>query len=121
MVDSDTIAVAASAEDAFMLLLDAAHDIGEVSYVDADLGLLETIVRFEGTPVCSLVVSLQGRAHHIDAFCTVESLEAVPAPPIAAVVEVFADLARQRAGQRLDRPVQAPPGWLGERPASGDR
>ena len=112
MVEGDTLAVDGAAEEAFFLLLEAAHDIGEVSFVDADIGLLETIVQFRGTPVCSLVLSTQGRADHIEAFCTIESLEGTAPPPIAAVVEVLADLARQRAGQDPDGPLDAPPDWL---------
>ena len=49
------------------------------------------MVRFEGGPTCSVLITLQGRAHHTDAFCTMESIEAAPTPPIRPVVEALVD------------------------------
>jgi hypothetical protein len=120
----DSIALDTDPESAFSVLLDAAHDIGEVSFVDSSIGLVEAVVKFAGTPSCSLVVSLQGRHDHVEAFCTIESLEGSPPPSVHAVVEVLADLVRQRLGAELDRPIEAPAEWLvdpdgrpGQRPA----
>lgn len=112
VVGGDTIALDSDAETAFFMLLDAAHDVGEVSFVDPSIGLVETVFKFTGTPACSLVVSLQGRQDHVEAFCTIEALDGSSTPPVAAVVEVFADLVRQRLGAALDRPVRAPAEWL---------
>jgi hypothetical protein len=95
-VHGDTLHIGLTREEAFVLLLDCAHDLGEVTYVDPDVGLLETIVEFEDEPTCSLLVSLQGRAGHIDAFCTIEPLTAEPAPAIAAVAHLLARTAWQR-------------------------
>ena len=97
VVDSDTLGIDASREEAMLALLEVAHDIGEVSFVDIDLGMLEVIVQFVGTPTCSLVVNLQGRADRVDAFCTVESFDARPAPRIAQVTWLLAnELSRAR-------------------------
>ena len=120
----DTIAFDTAPDEAFLLLLDAAHDIGEVSFLDPSIGLVEAVVKFAGTPACSLVITLQGRHDHVEAFCTLESLEGAAAPSLHAVVEVLADLVRQRLGAELDRPIEAPAEWLvdrngrpGQRPA----
>lgn len=88
-VASDTIGVAAPPDEAFVVLHDAASRVGEISYVDRNLGIVEAIVRFEGGPSCSLLVTLQGRAWGTEAFCTLESIEADPTPPITAVMEAL--------------------------------
>ncbi len=87
--EGDTIFVAAPPHETFQLLLDAAATIGGIGHVDRHLGLLEVIVRFEGGPSCSVLITLQGRAFGTDAFCTMESIEAAPTPPIAPVVEAL--------------------------------
>lgn len=112
LLADDTIGVDDSAEEAFLVLLEAANDAGEVTYVDPDIGLIETIVSFPGAPASSLVLTLQGRADHVEAFCTIEALERGVPPPLAAVVEVLVDLARRRIGQPAPRPVRAPREWL---------
>lgn len=95
-VDDDTIALGAPADEAFGWLLDAAHDIGEITYLDRSVPIFEVLCRFVGEPATSLVVTLQGRAEVTDAFCTAESIEARPGPPVHAVVDVFEDALRQR-------------------------
>jgi hypothetical protein len=85
----DTIRLHAPAGEAFAVLFEAAGQIGHVAYFDRQLGILETIVRFEGGPSCSLLITLQGRADGTDAFCTLESIEALPTPPIRPVVDAL--------------------------------
>ncbi|HEY4375787.1 MAG TPA: DnaJ domain-containing protein [Acidimicrobiales bacterium] len=100
-VDDDTIAIGAPADEAFLLLMEAAHDIGEVSYVDRSVPILEAICTFEGQPATSLVITLQGRNDGTEAFCTSESIEARPGPHTKDVVDVYEDLLRQRQARRL--------------------
>jgi len=88
---NDGLLIDATREEAFFLLLEAGDRLGEVTYADPTVGLLEVIVEFEEDPVCSLVVSLQGRAAGTEAFCTVEPLGTGPAPPVPAVVRLLAD------------------------------
>ena len=95
-VDGDTIAFGAPADETFLMLLEAGHDIGELTYVDRSVPILEVICQFVGTPTLSLVITLQGRMDGTEAFCTVESIEARPGPPTAAVVDVLIDLLHQR-------------------------
>ena len=89
LVDGDTIALAVPADEAFALLFEAAGHVGHVAYFDRQLGILETIVRFEGGPTCSVLITLQGRAFTTEAFCTMESIEAAPTPPIRPVVDAI--------------------------------
>ena len=89
--DGDTIAIAAPPGEAYALLLDAGARIGGIGYVDRHLGILELIVRFEGGPSCSVLITLQGRAFGTDAFCTMESIEAAPTPAIRPVVEALVE------------------------------
>jgi hypothetical protein len=89
--DGDTISIAAPPGEAYALLLDAAARIGGIGYVDRRLGILEVIVRFEGGPSCSVLITLQGRAFGTDAFCTMESIEAAPTPSIRPVVDALVE------------------------------
>ncbi len=85
----DTLLVHAPADETFAVLFDAASRVGHIGYFDRQLGILETIVRFEGGPTCSLLITLQGRAHGTEAFCTLESIEADPTPPLRPVIDVL--------------------------------
>ena len=90
-LDQDSITLDASADEAFAALFDAAGRVGHVAYFDRHLGILETVVRFEGGPTCSVLITLQGRAYATEAFCTMESIEAAPTPPIRPVVEALVE------------------------------
>jgi hypothetical protein len=85
----DTIRLAMPPDEAFARLLEAAHRIGDVTYVDRSCAIFETLVAVEGEGACSLVVTLQGRAHGTEAFCTLESIERVASPPVRHVTEAL--------------------------------
>ena len=87
--DGDTIWIEAPPDEAYQRLLDAAASIGGIGHVDRTLGLLEVIVRFEGGPSCSFLMTLQGRAHGTDVFCEMESIEASPTPSIVPVLDAL--------------------------------
>lgn len=100
-VDADTLALHAPADETFRWLIEAAHDIGEITYVDRSGPILEVLCQFEGEPATSLMITLQGRADATEAFCTAESIEARPGPPTRSVVDLL-ELALRR---RQDSPV----------------
>jgi len=104
-IDADTLALGAPADESFRWLLDAAHDVGEITYVDRSMPIMEVLCRFEGEPATSLLVTLQGRGERTEVFCTVESIEARPAPPTSAVVDLL-ELALHR--RRSPPPPPAP-------------
>lgn len=101
--DHDTLLLDAPADETFLWLLDAAHDIGEITYVDRSVPILEVLCQFEGEPATSLLVTLQGRSTGTEVFCTVESIEARPAPPTASVVDLL-ELALHRRSNPDARP-----------------
>lgn len=103
-LDGDTLLLVAPADETFRWLLEAAHDVGEVTYVDRSMPIAEVLCQFEGEPATSLVLTLQGRGEGTEVFCTVESIEARPAPPVAAVVDLL-ELALHR---RRDGGAQSP-------------
>lgn len=88
--DDDTLAIGLPPDEAFLAVLDAGHELGEVTYVDPNNGLLEVVMSFLEAPTSSVVVTFQGGADHTDAFCTIESLGVGPPPPIADVVSLLA-------------------------------
>ena len=78
---TDTVLLAVPPDEAFALLLDAGHRVGDVSYVDRSCAIFEVVVR-QDDETCSLVVTLQGRAHGTEAFLTLEAMErAASLPP----------------------------------------
>jgi hypothetical protein len=87
VLDGDTVHLAVPPDEAFARLIDACHRIGDVTYVDRSCAILEALLPVEGEGVCSLVISLQGRADGTDAFCTLEAIEHVATPPVRPVVE----------------------------------
>ena len=89
VLDGDTIRLSVPPDEAFLSLLDAAHRIGDVTYVDRSCAIFEALVSVEGEGTCSLVVSLQGRAHGTEAFCTLEAIEHVASPPVRHVTEAL--------------------------------
>jgi hypothetical protein len=97
-LDQDTIVVAGPHDRALRMLLDAAHELGEVTYVDLGAGLVQMVVTFEGGPVCLLLITMGRRAHRTEAHLDVDSLDATPPPPIAAVVALLVETIRRRAG-----------------------
>jgi len=95
VLDGDTVHVAAPLDEAWVRILEACHRIGDVTYVDRSCAIVETLVRVAGEGVCSLVITLQGRADGTDAFCTLEAIEHVASPPVRSVVEDLVDALRR--------------------------
>jgi hypothetical protein len=92
VVGNDTVLLAAPPDEAFALLLEAGHRVGNVSYVDRSCAIFEVVVHQDGE-TCSLVVTLQGRAHGTEAFLTLEAMErAATLPPDRIVERVVAAL-----------------------------
>lgn len=90
-VDADTVAVGAPADLTLLLLVEAAHELGDVVYLDPSSGLLEVLVEFVEAPTCSLLLTLQGRANATtEVCCTVETLAGDDPPPVEAVTRLVA-------------------------------
>lgn len=94
-VDGDTVSAELPAGDLFEMLVAVGDDIGEVTYLDAEGGLLEVLLQVPGHGPCSVVLSLQGRGlGFTEAMCTVEPVGSWPAPPPEVVAAVLADALR---------------------------
>ena len=91
VLEGDTIFLPVPANEAFVLLANACHRIGELTYVDRTGPILECVLPLEGVGACSLVITFQGRAHGTEAFCTLEALERVAQPPVHHVVRALVD------------------------------
>ncbi len=90
LVDGETIAIDAPALEVVPLLIEAAHQLGEISYLDPNAGLLEVIVEFVGAPTSSVVLTLQGRANGTtEVFCSVEALSGGEVPAADAVAQLL--------------------------------
>jgi hypothetical protein len=86
----DTIGIGAPGPEAFAAALDAAHRLGEVTYVEPGSGLVQVLVEFVDGPICQLLMTFQGRATGVtEVFFTIESIDDRPAPPIDAVTELM--------------------------------
>ncbi|MFM7064311.1 MAG: J domain-containing protein [Actinomycetes bacterium] len=91
-IDVDTVAVHAPADTTLLLLVEAAHDLGDVVYLDPSAGLVEVLVEFVEAPTCSLLLTLQGRADGTtEVWGTVETLSGEAPPPVGAVVRLVAE------------------------------
>jgi hypothetical protein len=89
VLDGDTVHLPLPPDEAFVRLVEACHRIGDVTYLDRSCAILEALVRVEGEGVCSLLITLQGRADGTDAFCTLEAIERVASPPVRLVTEAL--------------------------------
>jgi hypothetical protein len=90
--DNDTITLDVPADEAFLVLLEASHRVGDVTHVSPGDGLLEALIAFDDGRTCSLVISLQGRADGTtEAFCTLQALDAGPNPPVGLVVDALVE------------------------------
>ncbi|MBK6969533.1 MAG: DnaJ domain-containing protein [Candidatus Microthrix sp.] len=57
-----SVLVAAPWEETMLWLVDAAHRVGDVTFLDPSSGLVEALVEFVDGPTVTLIMSLQGRA-----------------------------------------------------------
>jgi hypothetical protein len=92
-VDTDTLALPLPAEETYARLVDVAHRIGDVTYVDRQCGVLEALLRTRAGTTVSMVISLQGRANEsTEAFFTLEPIDAVRGdlPSVLDITELVA-------------------------------
>jgi hypothetical protein len=94
-IGDDTIALDCPADEAYPLLVDVAHRIGDVTHVDrSSFEFLEFLVRSVSGDTLSVVCSLQGRSNGTtEVFFTLEPLEVArgPLPNIDEIVHMFVD------------------------------
>jgi hypothetical protein len=93
VLDRDTLSVHGPSDQVFGRLLEAGAMIGEITYLDRQNELFESLLKTVDGDAISLVCTLQGRADETtEAFFTMEPLGIArhPLPDIADVVELVA-------------------------------
>lgn len=97
-VEADCLVIAAPPDEAFFYLLEAAHELGETTYVDPGAGLLEVVIEGGGKPALSMVITLQGRSNgSTEANVAVEPLGQGLAPRLGPLVDDLAARIARRA------------------------
>lgn len=76
VVDRETIALSSPPDETFRRLVEATHEVGDISYLDRGSAIFEAVMTLDDGTHASFVVSLQWRAHDAscEAFCTLEAL-----------------------------------------------
>lgn len=90
--DGDSLYVAGPSDEVYRRLVEVAHGIGEITYLDPDARLLDTIVTSDEGIACSLLASLQGRATGTEIFFTLEPLGGETGPAVEPIVEAISAL-----------------------------
>ncbi|CAN5644254.1 hypothetical protein BH20ACT1_BH20ACT1_00150 [soil metagenome] len=86
-LDGDSLTYPAPPDEVYRRLVAATDQLGELTYVDPDARLLDTVVTTADGTACSLLASLQGRAHGTEVFFTLEPLgqgRCLPVEPLVA-------------------------------------
>jgi hypothetical protein len=92
LLGDDTIGVDAPHSETYVRLVEACHQLGEVTHVEPGSGLLSVVISFVDAPTCQLLLTLQGRATGLtEITCTIESIGSADAPPIDAVTRLLLD------------------------------
>jgi hypothetical protein len=76
LLDHDTLVLSSTPDEAFRRLVEATHEIGDISFLDRSSAIFEAVLTLDDGTAASFVVSLQWRAHDAscEAFCTLEAL-----------------------------------------------
>lgn len=78
-----SVMAAAPADEVMLWLIDAAHRVGDVTFLDMAAGLVEALVEFVDGPVVTLTLSLQGRvAAGTEVFISMEPWSRPPRPDL---------------------------------------
>lgn len=96
--EDGSLLVDAPAEETFDALVEAMERIGDLTYVDAEAGLVQMLARHLDGPICSVTCSLQGRATGTEVFTTIERLDTVAAPDPADTAALLSRLADTLGG-----------------------
>ena len=98
--DDDSYVLGLPPGDIFARLVEAGHQLGEVSYIDRDAGIVQITITAHNGVVCQLaatIVPIPSRASQAEARVefTLDPLASGQAPPIDQVVAQFARIFRR--------------------------
>lgn len=95
VITEEAIWVGVDAHRLLAVLFEVADELGEVSYVDRSVGLVQLTVRPPSGPTCWFTISAHARPGGTVLVATLESIEAQPTPPagplVLALAEALAD------------------------------
>ena len=91
-LDHDTLVLSSTPDESFRRLVEATHEIGEISFLDRSSAIFEAVLTLDDGTAASFVVSLQWRAHDAtcEAFCTLEALGRPQHLDVGGVLEQLA-------------------------------
>ena len=89
LLSRDTVRLSSTPEESFRRLVEATHEIGDLSYIDRSCAIFEAVLTLDDGRHASFVVTLQWRAHDAscEAFCTLEALDRAETLDVGGVVE----------------------------------
>ncbi|MFP5321870.1 MAG: hypothetical protein ACLGIC_08470 [Acidimicrobiia bacterium] len=92
LLGTDTLVLSSTPDETFRRLVEATHEIGEISFLDRSSAIFEAVLTLDDGTHASFVVSLQWRAHDAtcEAFCTLEALERAEALDVSGVLAQLA-------------------------------
>ena len=96
--EDGSLLVDAPAEETFEALVESMELIGDLTYVDAEAGLVQVLARHLDGPFCYLTCSLQGRAAGTEVFTTLERLDTADAANPADAAALLPRLADTLGG-----------------------
>ena len=86
-VAAPAVTLRAPPGDVFVQLLDAAHAVGDVSYIDPEAGLIQVLLDPGGPAASQLLIAVDTEADPPACSFTLDSMQAANAPAIADVVD----------------------------------
>ena len=92
LVDDDTIAVRAPGGETVLRMIEAAGDLGEITFCDPTLGMVQVVIEFVDAPTAQILMTTQGRGDGTtDVFCSVDPFNGGDVPATRPVVEIIAE------------------------------
>lgn len=91
LVDDESIALDAPRHDAMLALIEAAGDLGEITYLDPSAGMIQVVIEFLDAPTAQILMTMQGRGDSTEVLCCVDPFNGGPLPEARPVVSVIAD------------------------------
>ena len=77
--------------DVFLQLLDAAHEIGDVSYMDPEAGLIQVLLSGGDPAASQLLIAVDAGSDPPVASFTLDAMSSAPAPHIRDIVDAIED------------------------------
>lgn len=91
VITEEAVWVGVDAATVVPVLLEVADELGDISYVDRSVGILQLTVRPPEGPTCWFTISVHPRPGGTVLVATLESIEAQPTPPAGPLMVALAE------------------------------